>query len=158
MSNPKFQGLRTEFLNHESVSIANDTLAVIDRSDRGEDKKDKKAGVACAVRVFDSATGKQLGEPITHNLEITDLALSHAGNERKLVCALSSPSPLAAAQRAPCEILHLSRVGWDHGGSIKAQSCGTQNSDERRCGGRGSRGKHLRSPPPNQGDGGRMRV
>jgi len=85
VSNPKFQGLRTEFLNHESVSIANDTLAVIDRSDRGEDKKDKKAGVACAVRVFDSATGKQLGEPITHNLEITDLALSHAGNERKLV-------------------------------------------------------------------------
>jgi hypothetical protein len=91
VSNPKFQGLRTEFLNHESVSIANDTLAVIDRSDRGEDKKDKKAGVACAVRVFDSATGKQLGEPITHNLEITDLALSHAGSERKLVCSYPPP-------------------------------------------------------------------
>ena len=37
------------------------------------------------MRVFDSATGKQLGEPITHNLEITHLALSHAGSERKLV-------------------------------------------------------------------------
>ena len=33
VSNPKFQGLRTEFLNHESISVSNDTLAVIDRSD-----------------------------------------------------------------------------------------------------------------------------
>mmetsp|Transcript_10377 Transcript_10377/g.19632 ORF Transcript_10377/g.19632 Transcript_10377/m.19632 type:complete len:756 (+) Transcript_10377:193-2460(+) len=75
VSNPKFQGLRTEFLNHESISLSNDTMAVIDRSD------------SKAVRFFDSATGKQIGEPVTHNLEICELALNLAGanTERKLV-------------------------------------------------------------------------
>lgn len=40
-----------------------------------------------AVRFFDSATGKQIGEPVTHNLEICELALNLAGanTERKLV-------------------------------------------------------------------------
>eukprot|EP00959_Pyramimonas_sp_CCMP1952_P430790 9021913-Pyramimonas_sp.AAC.1 len=33
LCNPKFQGLRTEFLNGESISLSDDTLAVIDRSD-----------------------------------------------------------------------------------------------------------------------------
>ena len=39
-----------------------------------------------AVRLFEAATGKQIGEPITHTLEITDLSLNQCGpnTERKL--------------------------------------------------------------------------
>uniref|UniRef100_A0A7S0RGA6 Intraflagellar transport protein 80 homolog n=1 Tax=Pyramimonas obovata TaxID=1411642 RepID=A0A7S0RGA6_9CHLO len=76
LCNPKFQGLRTEFLNSESITLSDDTLAVIDRSD----------AKGAAVRLFESATGKQIGEPITHTLEITDLALNQCGpnTERKL--------------------------------------------------------------------------
>lgn len=75
LSNPKFQGLRTEFLNGESISLSEDTLAVIDRSD------------SKSVRFFESATGKQIGEPLVHTIEISDLSLNQIGpnTERKLV-------------------------------------------------------------------------
>ncbi|KAK3271476.1 Intraflagellar transport protein 80 [Cymbomonas tetramitiformis] len=73
--NPKFQGLRTEFLNGESVCVSGDTVAVIDRSD------------SKAIRFFDAAGGKQIGEPVTHTLEITEIALNQTGpnTDRKLI-------------------------------------------------------------------------
>eukprot|EP00959_Pyramimonas_sp_CCMP1952_P443764 9290019-Pyramimonas_sp.AAC.1 len=37
-----------------------------------------------AVRLFESATGKQIGEPLTHTLEITDLALNQVGAVRRV--------------------------------------------------------------------------
>jgi intraflagellar transport protein 80 len=77
LSNPKFSGLRTELLNYQSVSISNDVLAVIDKGEL-ESK---------AVRFFDTASGKPLGDPITHSMEIVEIALSQFGpiSERKLV-------------------------------------------------------------------------
>jgi len=73
--NPKFQGLRTEFLNAQSVSLSNDVLALIDRAD------------SKSVRFFDTAQGKPIGNPITHTLEITEIALNQMGStpDRKLV-------------------------------------------------------------------------
>ena len=44
LSNPKFGGLRTEFLNSQTVSLSNDFLAILDRVDRkGELKVSNRA-------------------------------------------------------------------------------------------------------------------
>jgi len=74
MSNPKFSGLRPEFLNRQNVSISDDVVAIVDRANQK------------TVRVFDSANGKELGEPIQHQLDIMEIALGQAGlgSERKL--------------------------------------------------------------------------
>lgn len=66
--NPKFQGLRTEFLNKQMVSLSNDTLAILDQSG------------ATTIRFFDTAQGKALGEPFTHTMEIRDIGLNQPGN------------------------------------------------------------------------------
>lgn len=65
--NPKFQGQRTEFLNSQMVSVSNDTLAVLDHGNRA------------IVRMFDTAQGRPIGEPFTHGLPISEIALSQAG-------------------------------------------------------------------------------
>lgn len=75
LCNPRFQGLRTELLNPQMVSLSNDVVAVLDQQASGG-----------MVRMFDTAQGRPIGEPFTHNLEITEIALSQAGNatERQL--------------------------------------------------------------------------
>uniref|UniRef100_A0A7S2QU27 Intraflagellar transport protein 80 n=2 Tax=Chlamydomonas chlamydogama TaxID=225041 RepID=A0A7S2QU27_9CHLO len=66
--NPKFQGLRTELLNRQMLSVSNDTIAVLDQQATGS-----------LVRFFDAAQGRPIGEPFTHNLEIKEIALSQVG-------------------------------------------------------------------------------
>ncbi|GMH38669.1 hypothetical protein BSKO_06553 [Bryopsis sp. KO-2023] len=66
--NPKFQGIRTEFLNQTMVSLSNDTLAVLDRA--GGRK----------IHLLDTAQGKPVCQPVTHVLDINDVALSQTGN------------------------------------------------------------------------------
>ena len=56
VSSPKFQGLRTELLNSQSVTLSPETLAVIDKADPK------------TIRIFDAASGKARGEPIVHAL------------------------------------------------------------------------------------------
>jgi len=74
MSNPKFSGLRPEFLNRQNVSISDDVVAIIDRANPK------------TIRVFDSTSGKDMGEPIQHQLDIVEIALGQAGlgSERKI--------------------------------------------------------------------------
>jgi len=90
VSNPKFQGLRTEFLNQQSVSLAGDTLAIVDRAyveaPAGKDS-DGAPPAACAVRFFDTATGKSVGAPLPHNLDILSISLNQIGpsTERMLI-------------------------------------------------------------------------
>ena len=74
VSNPKFQGLNTEFINSQSISLSNDALAVIDKVDKR------------IVRIFDVVTGKQLTTPITHSLEVLEISLDQHGpaSERKV--------------------------------------------------------------------------
>jgi intraflagellar transport protein 80 len=64
---PLLTGLRIEFLDQQTVSLSSDTLAVLEH-----------AG-SCALRFFDSAQGRQLGEPFSHSLEVRAVALSQAG-------------------------------------------------------------------------------
>ncbi|KAK3513485.1 hypothetical protein QTP70_015507, partial [Hemibagrus guttatus] len=76
VSAPKFQGMRTDILNAQTVSLSNDTIAV-------RDKTDEKV-----VYLFDAQTGKPIGDgkPLTHKMEVMVIALDQCGasNDRKI--------------------------------------------------------------------------
>ncbi|EFC50188.1 hypothetical protein NAEGRDRAFT_77945 [Naegleria gruberi] len=68
LSNPKFSGLRTEFLNNQAVGLSDDIIAIIDK---GEAK-------STAIRLLDVNNGKEL-DKIVHNMEITQVEVSQFG-------------------------------------------------------------------------------
>ncbi|XP_008307942.1 intraflagellar transport protein 80 homolog [Cynoglossus semilaevis] len=76
ISSPKFPGMRADVLNSQGVSLSNDTIAV-------RDKRDEKV-----ILLFDALTGKVLsdGKPLTHKMEVVDIALDQCGpsTERKI--------------------------------------------------------------------------
>ncbi|XP_028818647.1 intraflagellar transport protein 80 homolog isoform X2 [Denticeps clupeoides] len=76
VSSPKFPGMRADILNAQSVSLSNDTLAL-------RDKTDEKV-----IFLFDVQTGKALGDgkPLTHKLEVVEIALDQSGpaSDRKI--------------------------------------------------------------------------
>lgn len=82
LSNPRFPGLRVQFLNRKTLSLASDTVAIVGRSEsKSAGKSDSKV-----VRVFDAHTGRAVGT-ITHNLDVLEVALSQFSgdmNERRL--------------------------------------------------------------------------
>jgi intraflagellar transport protein 80 len=67
ISNPKFAGLRTEFLNQRTVALANDYLAIIDRADPKQ------------VRVVDVASGKLMQQGLVHSLDVLEVGISQYG-------------------------------------------------------------------------------
>ncbi|XP_062598363.1 intraflagellar transport protein 80 homolog [Saccostrea cucullata] len=73
---PKYPGMRADILNYQTVSLSNDTVAI-------RDKTDEKV-----IYVFDAQNGKPLGDgkPITHKLEVMEIALDQCGpaTERRL--------------------------------------------------------------------------
>ncbi|KAM8954240.1 intraflagellar transport protein 80 homolog [Pelodytes ibericus] len=76
ISTPKVPGMRTDNLNAQTVSLCNDTIAI----------KDKKEETF--IYLFDALSGKPLGDgkPLTHKIEIVEIALDQGGptNERKI--------------------------------------------------------------------------
>jgi intraflagellar transport protein 80 len=66
VSQPKSAGA-SEFLSRASISLCNDALALVDRAD------------AKQVRVFDVASGKQMGNPIVHTMDVLEVALDQHG-------------------------------------------------------------------------------
>ena len=67
--------MRSEALNASTVSMSSDVIAVIDHADPK------------LVRVFDTLSGKELGKPIQHVLDITSVQLNRWGpaNQRKCI-------------------------------------------------------------------------
>mmetsp|Transcript_9747 Transcript_9747/g.36287 ORF Transcript_9747/g.36287 Transcript_9747/m.36287 type:complete len:855 (-) Transcript_9747:37-2601(-) len=70
ISNPKFTGLRTEFLNKDNLGLSNDYLAIVDKA-QGQSKQ---------IRIFDIQTGKQIMDPVIHNMEIMEVHLNQMGS------------------------------------------------------------------------------
>lgn len=64
MSNPKFSGLRTEFLNKKYVSISGDVIAILDTSNTK------------IIRLFEVNSGKPAVINIEHSLDILELSLN----------------------------------------------------------------------------------
>eukprot|EP00794_Sanderia_malayensis_P011126 gene11126-12297_t len=76
LSTPKYQGMRPEMMNSQTVSLSNDTLAI-------RDKADEKL-----IYLFDALSGKPLGDgkPIQHLADVLEIALNNdgPGTERQL--------------------------------------------------------------------------
>eukprot|EP01116_Phalansterium_solitarium_P006633 TRINITY_DN1896_c0_g1_i2.p1 TRINITY_DN1896_c0_g1~~TRINITY_DN1896_c0_g1_i2.p1 ORF type:complete len:595 (+),score=216.05 TRINITY_DN1896_c0_g1_i2:153-1937(+) len=74
IGNPKFGGLRTEFLNSSTVSLSNDYIAILDRTDRK------------VINVVEISTGKTLPNQISHTVEILEIFVNQCGaaNQRKV--------------------------------------------------------------------------
>jgi len=68
LSTIKFSGLRTEFLNHQTLSICRDAVALVDPSSPK------------TIRVFDVYTGRAVGSPLTHKLDVVRIALNQQGS------------------------------------------------------------------------------
>lgn len=97
MSNPKFQGLRVEFLNSGFLSLSTDVVAVVDTANTK------------LVRLFDLMSGKPLSQNFEHNLEILEVAanqVEHAA-ERKL-CILDTNRDLFLTSVHRNEMMKLS--------------------------------------------------
>jgi intraflagellar transport protein 80 len=78
LSQPRFQGLRPEFLSSDCVSLSQDVIAILDQTDMK------------TIRVFDVLTGRPSasGAEIKHDQEITKIALSQYSSsslDRRLV-------------------------------------------------------------------------
>uniref|UniRef100_A0A3Q4BDA6 Uncharacterized protein n=1 Tax=Mola mola TaxID=94237 RepID=A0A3Q4BDA6_MOLML len=78
ISSPKFPGMRPDILNAQGVSLSNDIVAIRDKSDEK------------VVFLFDTLTGKALGDgkPLTHKLEVVEVALDQCGPSTKRKIAL----------------------------------------------------------------------
>lgn len=76
ISSPKFPGMRADILNSQTVSLSSDTIAI-------KDKSDEKL-----IYVFEALSGKPHGDgkPLTHKIEVVEIALDQKGpaNERKI--------------------------------------------------------------------------
>ena len=73
-SQPKYSGLRTEFLNKRHISISSDVLAILDTQNPK------------IIRIFDVISGKQSSVNVEHSSEIVEMDLNQTemSSERKL--------------------------------------------------------------------------
>jgi len=68
LSTIKFSGLQSEFLNHQTLSICRDALALVDPS------------APKTIRVFDVYTGRPMGQPLMHKLDVVRISLNQQGS------------------------------------------------------------------------------
>jgi len=68
LSTIKYSGLRTEFLNEGTLSICRDAVALVDPS------------APKTIRVFDVFTGRPMGQPLVHKLDIVRISLNQNGS------------------------------------------------------------------------------
>jgi intraflagellar transport protein 80 len=68
LSTVRFSGLRSEFLNQKTLSICRDAVALVDPS------------APKTVRVFDVYTGRPMGQPIMHKLDVVSISLNQQGS------------------------------------------------------------------------------
>jgi intraflagellar transport protein 80 len=76
VASPKFQGMRAETLNSQTVAMGSECLAVIDHADPK------------VVRIFEASTGKELGKPITHVLDVVSVSLNRWGSAPHRKCVI----------------------------------------------------------------------
>lgn len=76
LSTIKFSGLRTEFLNHQTLSICRDAVCLVDPSQPKQ------------IRVFDVHTGRPVGNPIVHKLDLVRISLNQQGSGADRTIAL----------------------------------------------------------------------
>ena len=65
--------MRPEVLNAQTVSVSADCIVLIDHSDPK------------LLRVFETTTGKEIGKPIQHVLDLTSVSVNRWGQPSLLV-------------------------------------------------------------------------
>jgi intraflagellar transport protein 80 len=68
ISNPKFSGLRTEFINSSAIALSKDYVAILDPVDRK------------VVHLMEVATGKKLDNLIKHSTDISEICINQYGS------------------------------------------------------------------------------
>ena len=76
ISQPKFQAMRPEVFNSQTVSLSPDCTVLIDHSDPK------------LVRVFETTTGKEMGKPIQHVLDVTSVSVNRWGSSIQRKCVI----------------------------------------------------------------------
>eukprot|EP00697_Spironema_sp_BW2_P009564 gnl/Spiro4/24517_TR12154_c0_g1_i1.p1 gnl/Spiro4/24517_TR12154_c0_g1~~gnl/Spiro4/24517_TR12154_c0_g1_i1.p1 ORF type:complete len:763 (+),score=251.36 gnl/Spiro4/24517_TR12154_c0_g1_i1:87-2375(+) len=109
LCNPKFEGLRPEFLNSRLVDVSNEVLAVVARSSPR------------TIRLFETANGKRLGE-LSHPVDIDMVRLEQTGPlpERKIaILDISHDLHLTYCSHQRNEVVKLAglvdSVAWGSG-------------------------------------------
>lgn len=72
--NPKAQGLKSDFLSSNMLSLSNDTLAVMEGPG------------SSSIRFLDTAQGRQMGDAYVHGLEVKQIGLSQVRCGGDVVC------------------------------------------------------------------------
>mmetsp|Transcript_12103 Transcript_12103/g.27941 ORF Transcript_12103/g.27941 Transcript_12103/m.27941 type:complete len:770 (-) Transcript_12103:166-2475(-) len=72
---PKLTGMRPELLNPHTISLGNDYIASVDHTD------------VKVVRAFDVTSGREVGEPVKHTMDVVFVSLNKYGGvgDRKLI-------------------------------------------------------------------------
>ncbi|KAL9641874.1 hypothetical protein ABK040_000254 [Willaertia magna] len=101
VSNPKFSGLRTEFLNNLSVGLSDDILAIIDKGDVK----------TSSIQILDVNTGKEL-DKIVHNMEIIQVSVSQFGqkSERCITFIDRNRDLYICQMKKPTEVFKLATM------------------------------------------------
>jgi intraflagellar transport protein 80 len=76
ISAPKFQGMRPEVFNAQTVSLSPDCTVLVDHSDPK------------LVRVFETTTGKEVGKPIQHVLDVMSVSVNRWGSSIQRKCVI----------------------------------------------------------------------
>ena len=99
ISNPKYQGLRVEFLNKNSISVSSDVIGVIDTTN------------SKMIKIFDVMNGQPLSINIVNSNEIVAMQLNQTEmkNERKL-CFIDSNRDMFLTMVNKPEIIKISSM------------------------------------------------
>jgi len=113
ISQPKYQGLRVEFLNQKHLSVASDVLAILDTSNPK------------IIRIFDVQSGQQSKVQIEHSAEIVAMELNQVSmsSERKL-CFVDSNCDMYITMVHKPEIIKIASIvdsfQWNDGNDMLA--------------------------------------
>ena len=99
VSNPKYQGLRVEFLNKSSISVSSDVIGIIDTTNPK------------MIRIFDVNTGQPTNINIVNSNDIVAMQLNQTEmkNERKL-CFIDSNRDMFLTMVNKPEIIKISSM------------------------------------------------
>jgi len=78
----KFAGLRTEFLNHQTLTICKDTICMVDPTQPRQ------------IRLFDAQSGRAMGNPIQHKLDVVRISLNQSASQDRKVAILDKNKDL----------------------------------------------------------------
>lgn len=100
LSTPRFQGFRPELISKAMLALSPDVVAVIDPVQRNK------------VHIFDASSGRALGNPLVHDLEVIEIAVSQTGlsTDRKITFIDRNRDIFLAQAMNPVHVIKLASM------------------------------------------------